>query len=100
TTPSDYPLSLHASPPISRPPSRSPLLKLVAAAVLPALIFVWLTTDRMHAGSILAWHLGWTQNIGEFRMPFFRFKAGRTAAATSRSEEHTSELQSHLNLVC
>ena len=58
---------------LTRPPSRSPLLKLVAAAVLPALIFVWLTTDRMHAGSILAWHLGWTQNIGEFRMPFFRF---------------------------
>ena len=58
---------------LTRPPSRSPLFKLVAAAVLPALIFVWLTTDKMHAGSILGWHLGWTQNIGEFNMPFFRF---------------------------
>src|SRR5260370_10697597 len=26
--------------------------------------------------------------------------AGATAAMTERSEEHTSELQSHLNLVC
>src|SRR5256714_6230233 len=58
---------------LSRPPSRSPLFKLVAAAVLPAVIFVWLTTDKMHAGSILQWHLGWTQNVGELKMPFVRF---------------------------
>jgi hypothetical protein len=58
---------------LTRPPSRSPLFKLVVAAVLPAVIFVWLTTDKMHAGSILDWHLGWTQNIGEFKMPFFQF---------------------------
>jgi hypothetical protein len=58
---------------LTRPPSRSPLLKLVATAVLPAVIFVWLTTDKMHAGSILDWHLGWTQNIGDFKMPFFQF---------------------------
>jgi len=58
---------------LTRPSSRSPLFKLVAAAVLPAVIFVWLTTDKMHAGSILDWHLGWTQNNGDFKMPFFRF---------------------------
>src|SRR5438309_1837147 len=58
---------------LSRPPSRPPLFKLVAAAVLPAVIFVWLTTDKMHAGSILQWHLGWTQNVGELKMPFFWF---------------------------
>src|SRR5438309_8314151 len=58
---------------LTRPPSRSPLLKLVGAAVLPAVIFVWLTTDKMHAGSILQWHLGWTQTVGELGMPFFWF---------------------------
>ena len=58
---------------LTRPASRSPLLKLVAAAVLPGVIFVWLTTDKMHAGSILQWHLGWTQNVGELGMPFFWF---------------------------
>ena len=58
---------------LTRPASRSSLLKLVAAAVFPAVIFIWLTTDKMHAGSILQWHLGWTQNVGELGMPFFRF---------------------------
>jgi hypothetical protein len=58
---------------LTRPASRSPLLKLVAAAVLPAVIFVWLTTDKMHASSILQWHLGWTQNVGELGMPFIWF---------------------------
>jgi hypothetical protein len=45
----------------------------VAAAVLPAVIFIWLTTDKMRAGSILQWHFGWTQNVGELKMPFFWF---------------------------
>src|SRR5213595_643500 len=58
---------------LTRPASRLPLLKLVGAAVLPAVIFVWLTTDKMHAGSILQWHLGWTQQDGELSMPFFSF---------------------------
>ena len=58
---------------LTRPASRSSLLKLVAAAVLPAAIFIWLTTDRMRAGSILQWHFGWTQNVGELKMPFFWF---------------------------
>jgi hypothetical protein len=58
---------------LTRPAARSPLLKLVAAAVLPAVIFIWLTTDKMRAGSILQWHFGWTQNVGELKMPFFWF---------------------------
>src|SRR5207245_5161954 len=58
---------------LSRPTSRSPLLKLVAAAFLPAFFFVWLTTDNMRAGSILAWHFGWTQRVAEFKMPFVLF---------------------------
>jgi hypothetical protein len=58
---------------LTRPASRVPLLKLVAAAVLPALFFVWLTTDHMRAGSILEPHFGWTQNVGDFKMEFFLF---------------------------
>jgi hypothetical protein len=58
---------------LTRPAARSSLLKLVAAAVLPAVIFIWLTTDKMRAGSILQWHVGWTQNVGELKMPFFWF---------------------------
>src|SRR5256714_5718408 len=58
---------------LTRPASRSSILKLVVAAVLPAAIFIWLTTDKMRAGSILQWHFGWTQNIGELKMPFVRF---------------------------
>jgi hypothetical protein len=58
---------------LTRPASRLPLLKLVSAAVLPAVFFVWLTTDHMRAGSILEWHFGWTQTVGDFKMGFFLF---------------------------
>ena len=58
---------------LTRPASRLALLKLVGAAVLPAVFFVWLTTDHMRAGSILAWHFGWTQTVGDFKMEFFLF---------------------------
>ena len=58
---------------LTRPDSRLPLFKLVSAAVLPAVFFVWLTTDRMRAGSILDWHFGWTQTVGDFKMEFFLF---------------------------
>src|SRR5947207_15971525 len=58
---------------LTRPSARSSVLKLVAVAFLPAAIFIWLTTDRMRAGSILQWHFGWTQNVGELKMPFFWF---------------------------
>jgi len=58
---------------LTKPASRLPLLKLVGAAVLPAVFFVWLTTDHMRAGSILDWHFGWTQTVGDFKMEFFLF---------------------------
>lgn len=58
---------------LTRPNSRSSLVKLVAAAVPPAFFFVWLTTDHMRAGSILEPHFGWTQNVGDFKMEFFLF---------------------------
>jgi hypothetical protein len=58
---------------IGRPESRRPLLRLVAAAFAPATFFVWLITDNFHARSVFEWHLGWTQNIDEFAMPFFTF---------------------------
>jgi hypothetical protein len=58
---------------LTRPASRAPFLKLVSAAVLPAVFFVWLTTDHMRAGSILEWHFGWTQNVGDLKMEFFLF---------------------------
>jgi hypothetical protein len=58
---------------LTRPTSRFPVFKLVAAAVLPAFFFVWLTTDHMRAGSILEWHFGWTQNVGDFKMEFLLF---------------------------
>ena len=58
---------------LTKPASRLPLLKLVGAAVLPAVFFVWLTTDHMRAGSILEWHFGWTQTVGDFKMEFFLF---------------------------
>src|SRR5437763_5126495 len=58
---------------LTRPASRLPLLNLVGAAVLPAVFFVWLTTDHMRAGSILEWHFGWTQTVGDFKMEFFLF---------------------------
>ena len=58
---------------LTRPASRLSLLKLVGAAVSPAVFFVWLTTDHMRAGSILGWHFGWTQTVGDFKMEFFLF---------------------------
>ena len=58
---------------LTRPASRLSLLKLVGAAVPPAVFFVWLTTDHMRAGSILEWHFGWTQTVGDFKMEFFLF---------------------------
>lgn len=57
----------------ARPSSRAALLKLVAAAFLPATFFVWLITDNLRAGSVVEWHPGWTQHSGEFAMPFFQF---------------------------
>lgn len=52
---------------------RGHVLTLVLSALLPATFFAWLITDRFHAGSVMELHLGWAQNDGEFKMPFFRF---------------------------
>jgi hypothetical protein len=45
---------------------------LLAAALIPATFFVWLTTDHFHAASIIKWHPGWVQESGDFAAPFFR----------------------------
>ena len=52
---------------------RGHILTLILSAFLPATFFAWLITDHFHAGSVMEFHLGWAQNDGEFKMPFFRF---------------------------
>jgi hypothetical protein len=49
------------------------LLLLVAAALIPATFFVWLTTDHFQAGSILGWQPGWVQadRTGDMSRPSF-----------------------------
>jgi hypothetical protein len=58
---------------LGRSEARKPLALLAASAFLPAAFFGWLITDRFHAASVLKWQPGWTQNNGEFAMPFFWF---------------------------
>jgi hypothetical protein len=58
---------------LGRPGSRIAIVRLVAAALLPATFFIWLITDNFHARSVFAWHLGWTQNVDEFARPFLSF---------------------------
>jgi hypothetical protein len=50
-------------------------LALVASSVLPATLFVWLTTDGFRAGSILGWQPGWVQALkgDELARPFLEF---------------------------
>ncbi len=52
---------------------RGHVLTLLLSALLPATFFVWTISDHFHAGSVMEFHLGWAQNDGEFKMPFFRF---------------------------
>lgn len=52
---------------------RGHILTLVLAALIPATFFVWTISDHFHAGGVMAFHPGWAQNDGEFKMPFFRF---------------------------
>lgn len=58
---------------VGRPESRRHLLLLAATAFLPATMLIWLITDHFHAKSVFDWHPGWTQNTGEFEMPFLSF---------------------------
>ncbi len=54
--------------------TRMHALKVVACALLPALFFVWLTTDHFRAGSILKPHLGWVMADPTFgRASLFQF---------------------------
>src|SRR6266581_456316 len=53
-------------------PIRSHVGTVLAAALLPATFFVWLTTDHFHAASMLQWHPGWVQDSEDFAAPFFR----------------------------
>ncbi|HLW35258.1 MAG TPA: hypothetical protein VKS98_06330 [Chthoniobacterales bacterium] len=55
------------------PQIRGQVLTVVLSALIPATFFVWLTTDHMHAKSVLEFHWGWVQNDGDFALPFFRF---------------------------
>ena len=45
-------------------------LLLVAAALVPATFFVWVTTDYFHASSFIKWQPGWVQTAGEMKMWF------------------------------
>jgi hypothetical protein len=49
---------------------------LIASALIPASLFVWLITDHFHASSVLSWHPGWVENDGDFAAPFFQFWLG------------------------
>jgi hypothetical protein len=50
------------------------LVTLVAGALIPAALFVWLTTDHFRAGSMLKPHLGWVMSDPEFgRSNVFQF---------------------------
>jgi len=51
---------------ILRSPARIPILKLVAAAFIPASMLVFLVTDHFHGPSVLGWHPGWMQDEDTF----------------------------------
>src|SRR6267142_3405488 len=58
---------------------------------------------EMASGSAIATHLpaGFVSNSMDVKVRHLAATpTGRTVRAISRSEEHTSELQSHVNLVC
>lgn len=52
---------------------RKDIALLLGGAFVPATFFVFLITDRFSAGSMLGFHAGWVQTIGEFKRPFFNF---------------------------
>jgi len=59
---------------VGDPQVRGHVVTLVLSALLPAAYFVWTISDHFQAGSdVVDFHLGWAQNDGEFKMPFFRF---------------------------
>ncbi len=57
-----------------RPNMRGQIVTLVAAAVMPASLFVWLITDHFKAHSMMGWHPGWVLNDPSFgRSTFLAF---------------------------
>ncbi len=58
---------------VGKAENRKQLGLLVGSAVLPASLLVWMITNHFQAKSLLSWHPGWVQNVGEFAAPFFRF---------------------------
>ncbi|MFN2508681.1 MAG: hypothetical protein ABR589_07895 [Chthoniobacterales bacterium] len=54
--------------------ARRQLGTLVAAAFLPATLFVWTISDHLRARSLLQWKPGWVQTSGsDMAAPFFHF---------------------------
>jgi hypothetical protein len=62
--------------------ARKQLAFLAGAALLPATFFVWLVTDRFHAGTVMQWNPGWVQNNGDFARPLAAFSNPPGAVAT------------------
>ncbi len=57
-----------------RPNMRGQLVTLVAGALIPATIFVWLITDHFKAHSMMSWHPGWVLSDPNFgRSNFLAF---------------------------
>src|SRR2546429_7361318 len=66
-------------------------------------LFPYTTLFRSHEDLLTMFNLGWPQCDGICRPPELGSSFAPTAArsiSTGRSEEHTSELQSRLHLVC
>jgi hypothetical protein len=53
-------------------PIRSHAAAMLALALVPASLLVWLVTDHFRAASILQWHPGWAQDSPDLAAPFFR----------------------------
>jgi len=52
---------------------RGHALTLAVSALIPATFFAWMVSDHFQAGGVFEIHPGWSQDDGEFKMPFFRF---------------------------
>src|SRR5687768_17963555 len=91
-TPDIYTLSLHDALPISRP---------YAGGMFCRFLFALLTATAAissHAQTKFYFHDAASPNLGT--LPGAGTTSAVTPSVTARSEEHTSELQSRLHLVC
>ncbi len=55
------------------PTLRRDFIVLIGSAFIPATFLVWTITDHFQAKSLLQFHPGWVQTVGDFAMPFFAF---------------------------